>query len=154
MSDRVIMAAVDLLDTDCHGAVDRILSDSMNEANMRDAQLCVLYVLKPALEYLNGSFHDVTTFMAISDQNGKSDHIKHSMKQLVEFAGGYGVSSECCYIREGNPCHEIQKLASELDAELIVMGTHGTTGLKRLLVGSTAAAVLNGLETDIQIVKM
>jgi nucleotide-binding universal stress UspA family protein len=35
----------------------------------------------------------------------------------------------------------ILKVASEQDADVIVMGTHGRTGLKRLLMGSVAEEV-------------
>jgi nucleotide-binding universal stress UspA family protein len=36
------------------------------------------------------------------------------------------------------PSEEIARLASELDADLIVVGTHGRRGLSRLLLGSVA----------------
>jgi nucleotide-binding universal stress UspA family protein len=45
-------------------------------------------------------------------------------------------------VAEGNPATEIVRLAGELPANLIVMGTHGRTGLGRLLMGSVAEAVL------------
>src|SRR5262249_13527498 len=43
---------------------------------------------------------------------------------------------------EGSPAEEIVTLAREVGADLIVMGTHGRTGLGRLLVGSVAELVL------------
>lgn len=43
---------------------------------------------------------------------------------------------------EGDPAEIILKLAKSTSADLIVMGTHGSTGLTRLLVGSVAEAVL------------
>lgn len=43
---------------------------------------------------------------------------------------------------EGVPHAEIVRLASELGADLIVMGTHGRTGLEHLLLGSVAERVL------------
>lgn len=42
----------------------------------------------------------------------------------------------------GDPAHEIAVHAKEIDAHLIVMGTHGRTGLARFLLGSTAESVL------------
>lgn len=42
----------------------------------------------------------------------------------------------------GEPAQEIAAQAKELDARLIVMGTHGRTGLARFLVGSTAERAL------------
>ncbi len=45
-------------------------------------------------------------------------------------------------VGEGEPATEIIHQARALGANLIVMGTHGRTGLGRLLLGSVAEAVL------------
>jgi len=46
--------------------------------------------------------------------------------------------------REGEAAVEILRTAKELGSDLIVMGTHGRTGLSWLLAGSVAIAVLRG----------
>ena len=45
-------------------------------------------------------------------------------------------------VRSGEAPHEIIAAAREIDADVIAMTTHGRTGLKRLLFGSVAEAVL------------
>jgi universal stress protein A len=45
-------------------------------------------------------------------------------------------------IESGEPSDAILGAARDGDADLIVMGTHGRTGLSRLLIGSVAEAVL------------
>src|SRR5208283_1077682 len=42
------------------------------------------------------------------------------------------------YLREGDPAAEILRLVQETQCDLIVLGTHGRTGLGRLLMGSVA----------------
>ena len=42
----------------------------------------------------------------------------------------------------GNPAGEIVRIAAEVGAEMIVLGTHGRTGMSRLLMGSVAEAVV------------
>jgi nucleotide-binding universal stress UspA family protein len=42
----------------------------------------------------------------------------------------------------GDPATEIVRVADEEGVDLIIMGTHGRTGLKRLLMGSVAEAVV------------
>lgn len=42
----------------------------------------------------------------------------------------------------GSPAAEILRLAGEVKSDLIVMGTHGRTGLGRLVLGSVAEHVL------------
>jgi len=43
---------------------------------------------------------------------------------------------------EGDPGHEIVRIAEELNADLIVLGTHGYTGWKRFTLGSVAELVV------------
>lgn len=45
-------------------------------------------------------------------------------------------------VRHGDPAHEIIRAATDWEADLIVMGTRGLTGLQRLLLGSVARKVL------------
>ena len=46
-------------------------------------------------------------------------------------------------LTEGDPARAIIRVAEEVTADLIVVGTHGRTGLRRLLAGSVAATVLH-----------
>jgi len=45
-------------------------------------------------------------------------------------------------VESGDPAQEILALAARESADAIVMGTHGRTGLRRLLMGSVAERVL------------
>jgi hypothetical protein len=45
-------------------------------------------------------------------------------------------------VRQGVPCHEITTAAKRLKAGLIVLTTHGRTGLSHILMGSTAERVV------------
>ena len=42
----------------------------------------------------------------------------------------------------GDPASEIVRVAKEEHPELVVLGTHGRTGLSRILMGSVAEAVV------------
>lgn len=46
------------------------------------------------------------------------------------------------YLCEGDPASEVVRLAQETHSDLIVVGTHGRSGLSRLLLGSVAEKVL------------
>jgi nucleotide-binding universal stress UspA family protein len=54
---------------------------------------------------------------------------------------------------EGNPAMEILHMAEMIDADLIVMGTHGRRGLKRFLMGSVAEHVLERARCPVLTVK-
>jgi nucleotide-binding universal stress UspA family protein len=53
---------------------------------------------------------------------------------------------------EGTPTEEIIKTAEGWDADLIVMGTHGRTGLLHLLLGSIAEHVLRHSKIPVLVV--
>ncbi len=46
------------------------------------------------------------------------------------------------HLRMDEPAESIAQLASDVEADLVVVGTHGRRGLRRLLVGSVAEAVV------------
>lgn len=54
---------------------------------------------------------------------------------------------------EGSPAHEILKFADSMHADLIVLGTHGSSGLGRLLMGSVAETVLRKASCPVLTVK-
>lgn len=55
-------------------------------------------------------------------------------------------------IREGDAAAEIIAVADERSADLIVLGSRGRTGLKRLLLGSVARNVLSGTKASVLVV--
>jgi nucleotide-binding universal stress UspA family protein len=56
-------------------------------------------------------------------------------------------------LKEGNPSKEILTVAKDSGADLIVMGSSGTAGVKQLLLGSVSHAVSNHATCPILIVK-
>ena len=54
---------------------------------------------------------------------------------------------------EGLPGPRILEVAEEIDASLIVVGSHGRTGLSGLIVGSKAEKVLDGATVPVTVVK-
>jgi nucleotide-binding universal stress UspA family protein/quercetin dioxygenase-like cupin family protein len=56
-------------------------------------------------------------------------------------------------LAEGDPAEEILRASEQLSCDLIVMGTHGRTGLGRLLTGSVAEEVLRKAAGPVLVVK-
>lgn len=57
------------------------------------------------------------------------------------------------HIRTGRPPKEIAEVANQIDADLIVIGTHGRTGLSRVLLGSVAEEVVRHAPCDVLTVR-
>jgi nucleotide-binding universal stress UspA family protein len=55
---------------------------------------------------------------------------------------------------EGDPATEIVRFARDDGTDLIVMGTHGRTGLERLLMGSVAEKVMRAATCSVLVVKL
>lgn len=55
-------------------------------------------------------------------------------------------------VLSGEPAHEIDRYARSVSADAIVMGTHGRSGIKRLLMGSVAEAVLRSARCPVIVV--
>jgi nucleotide-binding universal stress UspA family protein len=58
-----------------------------------------------------------------------------------------------CHIRRGRPHEEIVRLAREIDADLIALSTRGHSGLKHLLLGSTAERVVRNAPCPVLVVR-
>ena len=55
---------------------------------------------------------------------------------------------------EGNrPADTITEYAKEMGMDMIVMGTHGYTGLKKLMMGSVASGVLNQSHVPVLLIR-
>ena len=63
-----------------------------------------------------------------------------------------GLSVETA-VSEGDPRTAIVDAADEWQAELIVVGSHGRTGLKRLVMGSVAQAVVAHAHCSVEVVR-
>jgi nucleotide-binding universal stress UspA family protein len=58
-----------------------------------------------------------------------------------------------CLLRDGEPVSEILDLVSQKKFDLVVLGTHGRTGLGRLLMGSVAEQIVRRAPCPVLTVK-
>jgi nucleotide-binding universal stress UspA family protein len=56
-------------------------------------------------------------------------------------------------LTQGDAAAEILRTAKDVECDLIVMGTHGRTGLDRLLFGSVAESVVPKADCPVLVVK-
>ena len=57
------------------------------------------------------------------------------------------------YVREGDPAQTIIDVAGENDANLIVIGAHGNTGLRRFMLGGVAGKLAHHAPRSLLIVR-
>jgi nucleotide-binding universal stress UspA family protein len=69
------------------------------------------------------------------------DATRSTLEAAMERAGAVGEAR----VLEGSPASEIVACAQELGAELVVVATHGRTGLARLALGSVAEEIIRNI---------
>jgi len=90
-------------------------------------------------------FHFVYVWRPPSDAVTWDDPQDELEQKLVDFTADFSHSGgHVCINRllSGHPALEICKYADENKCDLIVLSTHGRTGLKHLFIGSTAEQVV------------
>lgn len=80
--------------------------------------------------------------------------MKDVQENVRQRAARFGIPPERVAVRYGRAATEIHAQAEALDADLIVIGAHGRQGLPRLLLGSTANAVLHAAPCDVLTVRI
>jgi nucleotide-binding universal stress UspA family protein len=105
----------------------------------------------PAGEIVPGAVtaHAVAT-QAVGQQY--ENQAKAVVSDAVDRIGRSGLSAEAV-VRDGDPRTVIVDEANDWGANLIVVGSHGHTGLKRLLLGSVAQAVVGRAPCSVEVVR-
>jgi nucleotide-binding universal stress UspA family protein len=107
------------------------------------ARLIMLHVMPPATV----GFGEELTQWVYEDG---VDHARSRLKDLEPNNQAIEVETR---LQEGNPAAVIVDVARETGASLIVLGTHGRTGLSRILMGSIAEEVLRKAPCPVLTVK-
>ena len=90
----------------------------------------VLAVLEPA---------EPGVIWATIDEESRARHAEQAMRERLADAKYKGVEIK---IEFGDAGHEVARFAEEQGADLIVLSSHGRTGIKRLLIGSVAERIV------------
>jgi len=121
-----------LFPTDFSHTGDAALELATSLARERDATLVIVHVEEPPAAYGGGEMYYGMPEPAIDD-------LQKMLEGVTPAAPDVAFEHR---LISGDPASAIAKLAEEEDMALIVMGTHGRTGLMRLLMGSVAEAVV------------
>ena len=78
---------------------------------------------------------------------------QHHLNSTLKYADAFDITEENCILAEGLPEDSISQYAKELDAELIVLGTIGRSGISAALLGNTAEHLLDGVNCDVLALK-
>ena len=94
-------------------------------------------------------FSSVATSPALWSEAEAKGHLADE----VEFTFGQRPRREDCHIRSGKPAPEIVATAAELQADLIVVATHGRSGFKHRTLGSTTEKIIRHATCPVLVVR-
>jgi universal stress protein A len=126
------MAKTILFPTDFSTASDAALAHAETLAKQAGASLLIVHVEEPPLAYGGGEL-----YYGLPEPN--SERIQQMLESVKPSDRSVTVEHR---LTMGDPAAEIVRIAEEEKPEMIVMGTHGRTGLTRLLMGSVAEAIV------------
>lgn len=95
--------------------------------------------------------HPVTGYGDATGHNHRTNEIQIRQTvypKLTALADTSNIAHENLHIAFGDPAHEIHQLADTLKADLIITGSHGKHGLKRLF-SSTSSSIHDGAKRDV-----
>lgn len=138
---RFVLAALDLSE-DCPSVLDRAKRLCDGDWN----RLHLVHVAE----------HPVTALGPSTGKNhrqGDQQVRQEVFPKLQKLAEGTPLPPDHLHIVFGDPAAEINYLADKLEADVLVIGSHSETGLKRLL-GSNTSRIIHNAHCDVLTVRM
>lgn len=123
-----------LLPTDGSPGAEAAIDHAVAQANQNSAVVHAVHVI------------EVTDMGDVTEDTGNTQNkLRSSARELLEpildAAEKAGVESVEAVV-EGRPHEKLVDYIEDNDIDLVVMGSHGKTGLSRILLGSTAEKVV------------
>ncbi|MEN8193907.1 MAG: universal stress protein [Bacteroidota bacterium] len=116
----------------------KALQYTVKLAKSFNAEIYLVYVIEPMIYPA-----DLSMGQMVIPQNelNLDQKAESELEELAKSEIGETLKYDVV-IKTGKPFMEIIETASELDADLIIISTHGHTGVEHLLFGSTAEKVV------------
>jgi universal stress protein A len=139
-----ILVPIDFSDTS-----KKALLYALRFAEQFGCEIVLLHVVEPAVPMVGAP-------LAIEVFPQPQDDSMAARKELAALAARSrtnGANSINSTIRIGHPPNEITKAAKDLDADLIIIATHGYTSWRHLCIGSTAERVVRAAPCPVLVVR-
>lgn len=140
-----------LLPTDFSECANYALSYATSLARQAGAKIICVHVIEPVVPTVG--YTGMTEPLPIVDISEQlEDSAERELPKIAEHEECAGLDVEEL-IAHGDAASEIARVAKERDVDLIVISSHGRTGLGRILFGSTAESVVRHAPCPVLVVK-
>lgn len=130
-----------LIAVDGSSSSDAVIEEAAARPWPKGSEMCLVTAVDPY-------FFTRAPLLLEEVQQRTSEGLEEDAQPLRE--AGWAVSTTALL---GNPRHGLSKTASEWKADLVMLGSHGRGAFSRLLLGSTAQAVLRHATCSVEIVR-
>ncbi len=138
-----------LVPYDASSYANHAFDEALKIAEKFGSKITVLTVLGTKIEHSTG----ISLESAIEIQDSKEDAATKILKELDVLAKGKGVEFSFNVIYEPSPYKGIVNFSNSNPVDLIVMGSHGRSGIKKTLLGSVASGVVENANCPVLIIK-
>ena len=140
-----------LLPTDFSGCGNFALPYAAAVARAAKATVICIHVVEPIVPAVG--YSGLAEPMPIADMSEQlEDSAERELPQIVDCEDFHGIDVEEV-IAHGDAAAEIVRVATEREVDLIVISSHGRTGIGRMIFGSTAEAVVRHAHCPVLVVK-
>lgn len=105
------------------------------------SEVCALHVITPVA--LPATFPEATGVLIDNTEETARDGMQRLDSQLA------GVSHDTLIVREASVWPAVEKVLQERDIDLLILGTHGRTGARKLLLGSVAEEIFRSTSVPV-----
>lgn len=138
-----------LVPTDFSSHAHDALNYARTLAEQFNARLTLLHVFEP----INLAYETVSAQMVECAQRAEDDARKLLTELQTAVKAAPGPATHTVFVT-GRPAEKIVEMAAKLKQDLIVISTHGYTGLRHLFLGSVAERVLRHATCPVWVVRM
>lgn len=141
-----------LLPTDFSDTANNAFLYALQLANQLDVKLFVLYsYVPPILSSTHGGQPELLNSVYQEVELSKFDFFKKKVPLLHELAEQHQLDdSKLIFLFEqGTVVSSVKKVLAEEDIRLVVMGTHGVSGIHKQYVGTNTVAVIRNIQQPV-----
>ena len=137
-----------LVPVDCSDCSKKALQYAVPLANQHQASVTLLYVITTP-SYNTGEYGEINYALLETEMRATAEEKLNALSDK-EFASS---TNRQCVVRTGSASAEIIALAKSMPADLIVISTHGRSGIKHVLLGSVAEDVVRRAPCPVLVVR-
>jgi nucleotide-binding universal stress UspA family protein len=126
--------------SDFSSASTAAFAKALEMAKTNRAELLVVHVLAPVVPMMGDGYVSPSLYQEL--ETSARSHAQAQLDRLLAKARKAGARAKSLVV-QGAPHEQITRAARAKRADLIVLGTHGRTGLAKFFVGSVASRVVS-----------